>query len=105
MASLSPTQLSLREAEKRGWTAAVVEKWNPYARIRQDMFGFVDIVALAEGEVIFIQATSDSNVSARAKKIADAQHLPAVRRANVRVLVWGWKKRSNKFVLREVDCS
>ena len=35
----SPTQRSLQHCRKNGWIAGVVEKWNQYARIRQDLFG------------------------------------------------------------------
>lgn len=42
----SPTQRTLAECRKRGYTAQVVEKWNPHARIRQDLFGVIDIVAI-----------------------------------------------------------
>ena len=43
---MTPTQRTLAECRRRGWTAAVVEKWNPHARIRQDLFGCIDILAV-----------------------------------------------------------
>jgi hypothetical protein len=46
---MSPTQRTLAECRKRGWVCQVVEKWNPHARIRQDLFGCIDIVALVPG--------------------------------------------------------
>ncbi len=48
--SNSPTSRSLAECRKRGWTAQVVEHWNPHAHIRQDLFGVIDIVALIPPE-------------------------------------------------------
>jgi hypothetical protein len=42
----SPTQRSLAECRKRGYTAQVVEKWNSHAKVRVDLFGVIDIVAI-----------------------------------------------------------
>ena len=103
---MTPTQLTLRELRKRGYTAAVVEKWNHGAKIRQDLFGIVDVLALLDGETLAVQATSASNVAARVKKIADSEHIAAIRKAGWRVVVWGWRKnKARRYVLREVDVS
>ena len=88
---MTPTQRSLAHLRKWGYIAAVVEKWNPHARIRQDAFGFGDILATnpesctraaraalakspydptqAFADIVLVQTTTDSNLSARAKKI------------------------------------
>jgi hypothetical protein len=42
----SPTQRSLAECRKRGLTVQVVERWNSHARVRVDLFGVIDLVAL-----------------------------------------------------------
>lgn len=102
----SPTTRSLAEMRKRGFTAAVSEKWVAQIKQRKDLFGFADIVALGEREVIFVQATSASNVSVRVRKIAEHENVGAVRRAGVRILVHGWKKnKAGRWEVREVDCS
>ncbi len=67
----SPTQLSLKKLREEGYTVQVVEYWNSFARIRIDLFGFIDIIALKGKEVLAVQTTSASNMSARCKKIAD----------------------------------
>lgn len=94
----SPTQRSLARARKLGWLPAVVERWNPHARIRQDLFGFLDLVALdGEPGLLGIQATSSSNAAARVRKIQDLES-DAPRRwleAGNRIEVWGWKKLPN----------
>jgi hypothetical protein len=71
------------------------------------MFGFIDILAIRGSETLGVQATSDSNVSARVKKIADSEHLPAVREAGWSVQVWGWKQARmyHPWTLRIVDIS
>ena len=49
--SASPTELSLRwlRADDRFTLVQVVEHWTPHARIRQDLFGIVDILAIGPG--------------------------------------------------------
>ncbi len=47
----------------------VVERWNSFARKRLDLFNFIDIVAVGEGKILGVQVTSDTNHSARQRKI------------------------------------
>ena len=42
----SPTQRSLKLLRDEGYTAQVVERWNPHARVRQDLFGVIDTAAM-----------------------------------------------------------
>ena len=104
---MTPTQLSLRALRADGWTAEVVERWNPHARVRHDLFGFVDIIAVKDDATLAVQATSDSNVSARVRKIADSEHVNAVRDAGWRIEVWGWKQARmyHPWTCRKVDVS
>jgi hypothetical protein len=101
----SPTQLTLEKLRADGWLAEVVEKWIPGANIRKDLWGFVDILALRDDEILAVQATSYSNVSARVNKITDHENLPAVRLANIQIQVWGWRKVDNRWAARIVDVS
>lgn len=101
------TQLSLAEMRKRGYTVALVERWNAHAGITQDLFGFIDILCLGNGEVVGVQSTSDSNMAARVTKITEHENVAAVRKAGIRILVHGWKKAKigAGHTLREVDIS
>ncbi len=102
----SPTQRTLEELRKRGYTAAITERWNPFAKIRQDLFGIVDVLAVGNGETLAVQCTSGSNVSSRVDKIAAADVTIELRKAGWKLAVWGWRKNSEgRWVLREVDCS
>lgn len=106
MGAASPTSLTLRKLREDGYTAQVVEVWNPHARIRQDLFGFIDVLAVKGTETLAVQATSAPNVSSRVNKIADSPLIAAVREAGWTVVVWGWAKKSNRWTLtREVDMS
>lgn len=101
----SPTQRTLAELRKRGYLAAVVEKWNPHAMIRQDLFGLIDVIGVKDSETIAVQSTSGAHVADRIQKIADSDKTPILRAAGWRILVHGWRKIAGRWTLREVDCS
>jgi hypothetical protein len=104
--TVTPTQLSLRHLRDDGWTAEVVEHWNPHARIRQDLFGFVDILALRGPDTLAVQTTTVSNVPARVRKIAGSPLVGAVREAGWLIHVHGWRKKAGRWELaRNVDVS
>ena len=101
----SPTQRSLKLMRERGYLCQVVEHFNMFAHIRQDLFGFIDILCLKENETVAIQCTS-TGVSERVQKIADSPHVGAVRKAGWKIIVQGWRKGANgRYALREIDCS
>ena len=104
--SKSPTQLTLERLRADGYQAAVVEHWNPHARIRQDLFGFVDVLAVRGTETLAVQATSVDHVAHRVTKIGDSPLVAAVRDAGLSIHVWGWAKKSGRWTLaRDVDVS
>lgn len=103
--STSPTKRTLDLCRKHGWTAAVVEKWNMHAKVRQDLFGFVDVLAMSGVGFVGIQSTSGSNVSARLKKIMANEHAAEWLRCGGRILIHGWRKlaKSKRWECREVE--
>jgi hypothetical protein len=68
---MSPTQRSLALLKKQGYHCAIVERWNPYARVRQDLFSFADLIAFRPGQPgsMLVQTTTASNAAARRAKI------------------------------------
>ena len=107
---MTPTELTLRQLRADGWPLVqVVEVWNPHARIRQDLFGLVDVLAVGPQGTLAVQTTSRANVSARVRKIADSATIAAIREAGWTVLVHGWeqpKGPGTRWVLgRVVDVS
>lgn len=101
MSKISPTQRTLKHMRDKGYVCQVVEHWNPWARVRQDLYGFIDVLCLGGGEIVGVQSTSYGNVSARINKIAEHENVAAVRNAGIRILVHGWDGAK----LREVDIS
>jgi len=106
MAKTSPTSRSLAMLKDAGYLCAIVEKWNPHARIRQDLFGVIDILALKDGETLAVQTTTASNAAARATKIADSEATPIMRKANWRIHIHGWRKnKAGEWICNVKDVS
>lgn len=92
---MTPTARGVAKLKANGYRVAVVEKWDPHARIRQDLFGIIDLLAIRNGETLAVQTTSSSNVAARMTKIADSEATPDIRAAGWRFEVHGWRKGKN----------
>ena len=105
MAGKSPTQRSLEYLRELGYHCEIVEKWNPWRKVRQDLWGWCDILAIRRDEVLAVQVTS-AGVAARIKKIQESDTVAKVREAGIRVVVHGWTKRANgRYALRVEDIS
>ena len=103
---MTPTARTLAAGRKQGWTVDVVERWIGGGRIkvRKDLFGFIDIVALQPDlpGLLGIQATSRSNVSSRVKKIREEPRSETWLAAGNRIEVWGWGKKTGRWGVRIV---
>jgi hypothetical protein len=91
---MSPTARSLAWLRAQGFLPAVVEKWNPGARVRQDLFGFLDIIALRPGRpgLLGVQVTTVAHQADRMKKARACAAYPLWMASNDFV-VHGWAKR------------
>ena len=103
----SPTSRSLELLRKEGWTAQVVEQHIRGNGIffTRDLFGIGDIIAIKDQQTMLVQTTSGANFAARLTKIGDCEHLPAIRKANWRIEVHGWRKLKGRWECRREDCS
>jgi hypothetical protein len=99
----SPTVRSLKAMRDRGYYSEVVERYNSFTKRRNDFCGFIDILCLGMNEIIGVQTTSYSNMSARVKKINEHENLHLVRAAGIKIVVHGWRKnKSNRWEFKEV---
>ncbi len=103
MARLSPTQRTLAALRNRGCLCAIVEKWNQYAGphgIRQDLFGFIDVLAIEPGVsgCVGVQCCAVSGMAAHRRKIVEdcAEDAETWLQAENRIELWGWAKRKRK---------
>jgi hypothetical protein len=96
---VSPTARSLKFARDLGYHAEVVERWNRFSKTRHDLFGFVDIVVLADdpARLVLVQACAGASHAARAQKVKES---PLLRKVlcivGVTVEVWSWAKRGER---------
>lgn len=79
-----------------GFDVAIVEKWNPHARKRQDLYGVFDIIAMKPGHGIFgVQVTSKSNMASRRKKIQDSPLALTWKASGGTIQLHGWYKTTS----------
>ena len=88
----SPNARSAELLRSEGYTVATAERWNPGARRRVDLFGFIDLVAIRPGETLGVQSTSATNFAARVSKTLGVEEALTWLRAGNRIVVHGWKK-------------
>lgn len=105
----SPTQRSLAKLRSEWPLVAITERWNAFAKVRQDLWGFVDVLCCRQDSLLAVQTTSGSNVSARYEKIA---LLPSVTHwlsnPACRLVIHGWARRGDRgkrkvWTCREVE--
>lgn len=99
----SPSALSMEKLSADGWLADTVERHIPYTRLKKDLFGGFDHLAVRAGEILAVQSTSRSNVSARVNKIRALPHFQVLQASGMQMVVWGWDQdKSGNHRLREV---
>ena len=99
----SPTKRSLALLREQGMKAEVVERWNAFAKVRQDLFGIIDIVALGDGVTVGVQTTSKVNMNARLQKITESEALPHLLRAGWSIVIHGWYKKNNQWCVKVLE--
>jgi len=94
----SPTQRSLKLLRDEGYTAQVVERFNPYAHIRVDLFNFIDIVCIKSEikGVLGVQTTTSSHVAEHIEKIRSIPAYKIWLNGGNQIEVHGWSKKGKK---------
>lgn len=94
---LSPTQRTLRELRQRGTIAGIVERFNQYAGpfgVRQDLFGFIDLVALSPDRgIIGVQCCARNGHKAHRIKILENEVAPEWLKTGGKIEIWSWGKQ------------
>lgn len=102
---LSYTQRTLRECRERGYICDKAEKFNAFAGpfgIRQDLFGFIDIIYLdPQKGIVAIQSTGPSGHNQHRKKILENEFALEWLKCDGKIELWSWhkllKKRGGKL--------
>jgi hypothetical protein len=96
MASTSPTQRTLRLLREQGAICEVVEKFNPHVGpygIRQDLFGFIDIIALMPGKGILAIQSCGQDVRGHINKIYNDRSIITFEWLKyAEFQIYGWRK-------------
>src|SRR5215471_14938678 len=101
----SPTAKSLEKLREEGWNAAVVERWNQFAKRRIDLFNFADLLAFRGEEILAVQATDGSNVAHRmAKILATPEASDWCMSWTRRLEIWGWRKVGARGKRKLYEC-
>jgi len=97
---MSPTARSLLYLRRRGCLAATVERWNAYAKVRQDLFGFGDILAASDGPylrgALIVQACVTGDQSKRLEKIRTNPKARRWLKAGNHIQIMAWSKRGQR---------
>lgn len=81
---------SLALLKKRGYACAIVEKWNPHAKIRQDLFGGIDVLAIRFGETMGVQCSRNDDLAAHRTKLLAEKRMRTWVEAGNRLVLHGW---------------
>lgn len=95
---ISPTARSLKWLRDKGFTAQVVERYNPFAYKRIDLFGCIDIVAIhpeLQG-VTGVQSTTSAHLADHIKKSVAIPELKLWLIAGNSFMIQVWRKNAKK---------
>lgn len=98
-------QQTRKRLEEDGYLCELVEKYNAFSRHKNDLFGFLDWLAIKRDEVLGIQVTTKENMSSRRTKISEHDNVGKVREAGIRIELWGFYKEKNRWKVKIEDLS
>ena len=93
MSNVSRTLKTLRDDS---YICDIVERYNPFTKRRNDLFGFIDLIAIKENEIIGVQCCSGSSHAAHKKKILASEYFPLWLNAGGKVQLRSWRKVKTK---------
>ena len=107
MGKTSPMQLSLSALRGEGYLVHIVEHFNVFAKVRQDMYGIIDIVAIRDDlpGVLGVQCTDYTSMSKHVDKALTNTNLITWLKAGNKFIIYAWKtvtkdKRKNFILVR-----
>ena len=84
------TTKTLDLLREHGYKVGGVEKYQFHTRVRQDLFGWIDIIAIKEGELLGVQSTSYQ---------ARKQHIDKMAEASIQDMISLWCKTGAKALM------
>lgn len=93
---MNPLQRTKQFLEEAGWYVEKTEHWNHFAKVRNDLLGFADLIALPKtidaNFAILVQATSYTNHSARKQKILASKTARLWHKTGGQIWIISWRK-------------
>ena len=92
---MSPVQRTLKYLRDHGYTAEKTEHFNFYAKKRQDLFGFIDVLAVKDEHLLALQVSDGAHHAGHTSAI---KALPVARQLvfHMDVEIWSWSKRGRR---------
>ena len=83
---------TLAYLRQHGYEAVKTEHWNHYAKKRQDLFGFIDVLAVNDAHLLAIQTTDGSHHAEHVDKVM-AMPVARILVYHMDIEVWSWSLR------------
>lgn len=97
-------RLTREYLKKQGYSVDKAESYNAIVKRKKDLFRFIDFVGIhpTKKELLAIQTTSKSNLSARIKKAENLKDFWNWLGTGNPVVFHGWYKNRNRWEVKEV---
>ena len=89
---ISPLQRSKKYLEALGFTVAIVERWNPWAKVRQDLFGILDLLAISHLGTLGVQVTTMGHKQEHIDKMMAHPNTQRLETAGWEIHLHSWRK-------------
>ena len=89
---MSPLQRSVKQLRAEGWIVAKVEHWNPWGKVRQDLFGILDLLCIQDIHTLGVQVTTMGQKQPHMRKMKASKMLPLLKKANWIIILHSWRK-------------
>lgn len=86
-------QRSIKHLKDQGYSVARGEHWNYFAKKKQDLFQFGDLLVANGDHIALVQVTTTGNMGAREKKIFSLPVHKIWLAAGGRIFVHGWSRK------------
>lgn len=101
----SPLERTKKLLISLGYKTWITEKWNPFAHVRQDMFGFIDLLAIhpVNKVMLGVQTTSFAHRADHFRKIVNEPRAKDWLNSGGRIQLITWKEqRKNGKAVRHL---
>ena len=91
---MSPLQRSMKQLRAEGMVVEKVEWWNAWGKVRQDLFGILDLLAIhpGTGSTTGVQVTTMGQKQPHMRKMRASKMLPLLKKAGWIIILHSWRK-------------